>query len=463
MVNLEGQEFKGRVKSVRGQIVAVEHLAGTLPNRHGILSSPQDAAVKLEVYAYERQNTIHCLSLGRNDALVRGLPIVATGSPLKIPVGKKILGRVLNLFGEPQDFLGPLKDVPRKPVYIAPPAYTEVKAAEELMETGVKAIDFFTPFLRGGKIGFIGGAGVGKTVLMTELLGNITKKHHGVSVFAGIGERIREGHELWLKLKESGTLEKTVLMMAQMNENAAVRFRIAWAAATVAEYFRDEEKKDVLFFVDNTFRFVQAGSEVSALLEQIPSEMGYQATLETEMANFQDRLVSTGNGSITSVQTVYVPADELTDPAVNTAMAYLDSVVILSRELAQKAHYPPIDPLRSSSTILKRSVVGDEHFDTATEALEILDRYEKLARIATIVGEAELSPYDRQIYRRAKKLLNYFTQPLFAIEAQTSRPGAFVPPKKTIRDVKLILSGALDEAPEERFLYIGSLDETGMV
>jgi F-type H+-transporting ATPase subunit beta len=317
--------------------------------------------------------------------------------------------------------------------------------------------------LKGGKIGLVGGAGVGKTILMSELLHNITEKHRGVSVFAGIGERIREGHELWQELEKAGVLDKIVLLMGQMNENAAVRFRIAAAAAAMAEYFRDRERQDVLLFVDNTFRFAQAGSEVAALLEEIPSELGYQATLESEMADFQNRLVTTDNGAVTSIQTIYVPADELSDPAVNAAMSYVDSVVILSREVAQRGHYPAIDPLHSSSTILKKEIVGPEHFEIATEAIEVLNRYERLARVAAIVGEAELSPHDQLIYQRAKKLLNYLTQPFFVTEKQSSRLGVFVNKEKTIRDIKMILSGEFDDVPNERFLYIGSLDDTGML
>jgi F-type H+-transporting ATPase subunit beta len=391
------------------------------------------------------------------------MPILATGKPLTVPAGRPLLGRVVNLFGQPLDGRGEIGTNSKIPIYAASPSFGLIKAGQETIETGVKAIDFFTPLLKGGKIGLVGGAGVGKTILMSELLHNISEKHKGVSLFAGIGERIREGHELWRELEKAQVLEKIVLLMGQMNENAAVRFRIATAAAAIAEHFRDREKQDVLLFVDNTFRFAQAGSEVAALLGEIPSEMGYQATLESEMANFQNRLVTTENGAITSIQTIYVPADEFSDPAVSAAMSYVDSVVILSRKVAQRGHYPAIDPIRSSSTILKKEIVGDLHFETAAEALEVLNRYERLARVAAIVGEAELSPHDQLIYRRAKKLLNYLTQPFFVTEKQSSRLGVFVSLEKTVRDIKMILSGEFDEVPNERFLYIGSLDETGML
>ena len=448
---------------VKGQIATVRWEEEKLPQLLEILTSPENPQIKLEVHSFAQGQKIYCLSLSPTELLVRGLPIVATGGPLTIPTGKQILGRIINLFGQPLDGKGKIKTGSEMPIYGAAPSFGLLKAGEEVIETGIKAIDFFTPLLKGGKVGLVGGAGVGKTILMNELLRNITKKQRGVSVFAGIGERIREGHELWLELEKAQLLEKTALLMGQMNENAAVRFRIAAAAAAIAEYFRDREKSDVLLFVDNTFRFAQAGSEVAALLEEIPSELGYQATLESEMADFQNRLVTTESGAITSIQTIYVPADELADPAVNAAMSYVDSVVILSRKVAQRGHYPPVDPIRSSSTILKKEIVGAKHFETATQAIEVLSRFERLARVAAIIGEAELSPHDQLIYQRAKKLLNYLTQPFFVTEKQSSRLGVFVPKEKTVRDIELILKGEFDAVPDERFLYIGSLDDTGML
>ncbi len=454
-------EVKGQIATVRWSRHILE--CGGMPQLLEILTSPKNPEVKLEVWSFAESQKIYCLSLSPTELLARGMPIVTTNGPLTTPAGRPILGRVINLFGQPLDGKGKIETQLRIPIYGTTPSFGLLKAGEEVMETGIKAIDFFTPLLKGGKVGLVGGAGVGKTILMNELLRNITKKQRGVSVFAGIGERIREGHELWLELEKAQLLEKTVLLIGQMNENAAVRFRIAAAAAAIAEYFRDREKSDVLLFVDNTFRFAQAGSEVAALLEEIPSEMGYQATLESEMADFQNRLVTTENGAITSIQTIYVPADELSDPAVNAAMSYVDSVVILSREVAQRGHYPPIDPIRSSSTILKKEIVGLKHFETATEAIEVLNRFERLARVAAIIGEAELSPHDRLIYQRAKQLLNYLTQPFFVTEKQSSRLGVLVPKEKTVRDIKLILKGDFDEVPNERFLYIGSLDDTGML
>ena len=453
---------------VKGQIALVRWSAsggsgGELPQLLEVLTSPENPRVKLEVHSFTKDQKIYCLSLSPTELLVRGMPIVPTGRPLTIPVGPQILGRIINLFGQPLDGRGEIESGSKIPIYGAAPSFGLLKASEEIIETGIKAIDFFTPLLKGGKVGLVGGAGVGKTILMNELLRNVTEKQHGVSVFAGIGERIREGHELWLELEKAQLLEKTALLVGQMNENAAVRFRIAAAAAAISEHFRDQEKTNVLLFVDNTFRFAQAGSEVAALLEEIPSELGYQATLESEMADFQNRLVTTENGSITSIQTIYVPADELSDPAVNAAMAYVDSVVILSREVAQRGHYPPIDPTQSSSTLLKKEIVGLEHFEAATQAIEVLNRFERLARVATIIGEAELSPHDQLIYQRAKKLLNYLTQPFFVAEKQSNRLGVFVPKEKTVRDIRLILKGEFDKVPSERFLYIGSLGDTGML
>jgi len=452
-----------KIAEVKGQIATVHWEKEKLPQLLEILTSPKNPQVKLEVHSFGQENKIYCLSLSPTNLLVRGMVIETTGNLLTIPTGKQILGRIINLFGQPLDGRGEIKNGQRTPIYGATPSFGLLKVGEEVMETGVKAIDFFTPLLKGGKIGLVGGAGVGKTILMSELLHNITEKHKGVSVFAGIGERIREGHELWLELEKAGVLDKIVLLLGQMNENAAVRFRIAPAAAAITEYFRDKEKSDVLLFVDNTFRFAQAGSEVAALLEEIPSELGYQATLESEMADFQNRLVTTENGAVTSIQTIYVPADELSDPAVNAAMSYVDSVVILSRDVAQRGHYPAIDPIRSSSTILKKEIVGIEHFEAAALAVEVLNRFERLARVAAIVGEAELSPNDQLIYQRAKKLLNYLTQPFFVTERQTSKLGTFVPKEQTVRDIKMILKGEFDEVPNERFLYIGSLDDTGML
>jgi len=456
--------FTGRVRGIRGQIVELEFEDNeTIPAFFEILTSPLNNAIRLEVFAYSENNTLYCLSLSQKQLVFRNMPITTTGHALTIPVGEGILGRVINLYGEPQDNKGPLREVTRLPIYGKPGSLETVETSLSVLETGIKQIDFFTPFVKGGKIGFVGGAGVGKTVLMTELLRNITFKHEGVSVFAGIGERIREGHELVESLKTSNVISRVALIFAQMNENSVVRFRIAWAAATIAEYYRDVLKKDVLFFADNTYRFIQAGSEVSALLGSIPSELGYQATMETEIANFENRLSGSKYASITSVQTVFVPADELSDVGVSAIIGHLDSVVILSRAIASRGYYPPVDPLLSSSGSLSRSIIGDDHYQTVTKALEILHNYQRLSRIVAIVGEAELSPYDQALFQRAKKLINYMTQPFFTTQSQTGKKGAIVPVAETIKDVKSILSGACDGVAADKLMYIGSLGSAKLI
>ena len=458
------KEFKGRIRGVRGQIVEVGYDdTDGLPKFFEILTSPENPDVSLEVYAYAEDNTLFCLSLTKRRYLYRNMPIVTTGHPLVVPVGKGILGRVFNLFGAPVDNKGDMKDTKPMAIYRDMSKTTNVVTSQEILETGIKQIDFFTPFVEGGKVGFVGGAGVGKTVLMTELLHNITYKHEGLSIFAGIGERIREGHELMKALETSKVIDRVALIFGQMNENAIIRFRVAWAASTLAEFFRDELKKDVLFFADNVYRFIQAGAEVSAVLGSIPSELGYQATLETEISNFENRLVSTPNGSITSLQTVYVPADELSDVGVAAILSHLDAQVILSRDRASRGFYPPIDPLVSTSNTLNKRIVGDVHYDVATRALETLNNHQRLSRIVAIVGEAELSPYDQLIYQRAKKLINYLTQPFFTTESQTGKKGITVERNTTVQDVDMIISGKLDQVPAEKFLYIGSLADGQLI
>ncbi len=457
---VDNHRFIGRVNGVRGQIVEVAYDDGTfVPKFFDILTSPDKPGVKLEVFAYAAHNILNCLSLSKRNLLYRNMPIISTGKPIVIPVGSNVLGRVFNIFGEVQDNKGPMG----KTDFVAINGKNEnlgsVVTSTEILETGIKQIDFFTPFIKGGKIGFVGGAGVGKTVLMTELLRNITYKHKGVSVFAGIGERIREGHELMKSLESSKVIDRVAMVFGQMNENAIIRMRVAWAAATLAEYFRDHEKKDVLFFADNVYRFVQAGAEVSAVLGSIPSELGYQATLETEISNFENRLVSSPTGSITSIQTVYVPADELSDVGVAAVISHLDGVVILSRNLASRGLYPPIDPLRSSSSTLSKRTLGEDHYTAATTALEMLHTHQRLSRIVAIVGEAELSPYDQQIYQRARKIINYMTQPFFTTESQTGKKGVIVPRETTVSDCQQIISGKLDHVPAPLFLSIGSLQD----
>lgn len=456
--------FQGRVRGIHGQVVEIEFDETiNLPKFFDVLTSPQNPDVKLEVYAYSGNNSLYCLSMTAKHLLYRDMHITSTGGPLKIPCGSRLLGRIINLFGQPQDNGGPLGETEFIPIYGKKQDFSKISTSDEILETGIKPIDFFTPFLKGGKIGFVGGAGVGKTVIMTELLRNITYAHEGVSVFAGIGERIREGHELFHALRTSKVIDKVALIFGQMNENAIIRYRIAWAATTIAEYFRDKTKKDVLFFADNTYRFIQAGAEVSSLLGAIPSELGYQATLETEVANFENRLIGNENGSITSIQTVYVPADELSDVGVSTILSHLDSVVILSRDIASRGHYPPIDPLLSSSVTLTKTIIGDRHYNTVTHAIETLQSHQKLSRIVAIVGEAELSAYDQLVYRRAKKLINYMTQPFHTVESQTGQKGASVARQTTIDDVEAILSGKTDNVPDDKFMYIGSLKDAKLL
>lgn len=447
----------GKIRSIRGQLATVQIESEALPFLFEILSCPQDPDLKLEVF-YQEEAIAHTLILSQTVLMHRGMEVFGTGSELRIVVGDEILGRVINLFGDPQDGR-PLPTLSTVPIYAKAPLLNTIKSGFSVLETGIKAIDFLTPFPKGGKIGFIGGAGVGKTVLLTELIHNISTLHQGVSVFAGVGERIREGQELYQRLVESKTIERTVLLLGQMNENAPIRFRVGLAGAAIAEYFRDQKKSDVLFFIDNMFRFVQAGMEVAMLLGTIPSEQGYQATLQTELSSLENRLIATENGSITSIQTVYVPSDELTDAGVNAIMGFLDTAVVLSRSIAQMGLYPSIDITLSSSSILSKSMLGEDHFQLLTAFQELLDRFNKLDHIVTIVGESELSPTDQIIYNRVQKVINYLTQPFFTTEIHTGRSGVYVPKQTTINDIKAILTGKLDEVPAEKLLYIGALKD----
>ncbi len=448
----------GVITSVNMAIAEVELDSDVAPGLYEILVSPEDPSVSLEVYAQSR-GKISCSILSDPKKLYRGMRIVGSGHPLSIPVGNSVLGRALNLFGVPIDGKKPLVGTTPTPIYAQVPSLNLVKPSVEVLETGIKAIDFMTPIARGGKVGFIGGAGVGKTILITELLHNVTLKHNGVSVFAGVGERIREGQELIDRLDQSKVLAQTAIVLGNMNEHGGVRFRVAMAATRIAEYFRDEEKKDVLFFIDNMYRFVQAGNEVATLLGLLPSELGYQATLQSELSGLEDRLVSTENGSITSVQTIYVPADDISDPGVTTIMSFMDTVLVLSRQVAQRNIYPPLDMSLSTTSTLKRNIVGSEHFEVATEFQKLLNHYEELSHIVAIIGEDELSAEDRLLFNRTKKILNYLTQPFFMTEAQTGKRGVFVPRTTTVADVKLILSGKLDQIPPDKFKYIGSVNE----
>jgi len=458
--NLKPQ-FIGRIKSVKGQIASVSCESSNRPGLRELLICPQDDTVRLETYEYTDNNTLLCLLLSSSKTIKRNLEVFSEGRQITIPVGNEVLGRVINLFGDPEDGRGPINSETVRPIYsnVKTPSKNNPRS-NEVSETGIKAIDFFTPIPRGGKIGLVGGAGVGKTVLMTEILHNISSRYKGVSIFAGIGERIREGRELWRSLEERELLERAVLIMGHINQNAAVRFRTAWSAATIAEYFRDVKNWDVLFFVDNVFRFLQAGSELSTLLGEIPSEFGYQPTLQSEIAQFENRLTSTEKAAITSVQTVYVPADELGNPTIAATLPHLDAVAILSRTMTQQGRHPAVDPFQSKSSMINPSIVGQEHYDAVTKAIEVLNQYERLSRVVTIVGEEELSAENQKIYARARKLLNYMTQSFFTTEVQSGRAGVYVERKDVVRDVKAILDGTFDLVPAEKFLYIGDTKST---
>ncbi len=456
-------QTKGTITSVNGQIAAIEIEDDNFPQLFEILISPQDRGVVLEVFS-QSQTTILAQILSSPDRLFRGMVVYGTGSDLKIPVGESVLGRVIDLFGIPRDNGGAIRQNKKASIYSKAPSLSIVKSNYQILETGIKAIDFITPVQRGGKVGFIGGAGVGKTIILTELLHNITGRSDNVySVFAGVGERIREGQELYQRLKESEVLPKTVIVLGQMNENAAIRFRVALSAVTQAEYLRDVIKSDVLFFIDNMFRFVQAGNEVATLLGTIPSEQAYQATLQTEISTLEDRLIPTENGTITSFQNVYVPADEITDAGVVAVMSFLDTSIVLSRSIAQKGIYPPIDLFQSSSSTLSKAFLGEVHFKALTEFQKLLENYNKLSHIVAIVGEEELSAENRILYNRTKKIINYLTQPFFMTEKQTGRKGTFVAKNTTINDIAMILSGSLDNTPTDNFMYIGSLKDGGII
>ncbi|HFC10577.1 MAG TPA: F0F1 ATP synthase subunit beta [Candidatus Kaiserbacteria bacterium] len=450
-------QFVGRVYGVRGQIVLVHCESEYRPALLEVLYAEKDKNVVLEVHSYYERDLVHCLLLSSKEDIYRNMRIVSSGTELSVPVGENVLGRAFNLYGTPVDG-GILmsKKTQRRPIH--PQARTVTihgNKQRRLLETGIKILDFFTPLVEGGRLALVGGAGVGKTALMTEIIRNLNSSHPGITLFAGIGERIREGHELWQSLKETGALLKTALIVGHINENAAIRFKVASAAATLAEYFRDEEQTDVLFFVDNIFRFVQAGNELATLLEEIPSEFGYQSTLQTQIAEFENRLGSGAKASISSIQTVYVPGDQLTDPSVAAALPYFEAVVVLSRTMSQAGRYPAVDFLNSKSTVLDHSLIGEKHFKALTSAIEMLNQYERLERIVAVIGIDELSAQDKVTYERAQRLRNYMTQPFFTMEDQTGRPGVFVTRDAVVTDVESILSGGFDTIAPEKFSYIG--------
>ncbi|MCY1712978.1 F0F1 ATP synthase subunit beta [Caproiciproducens galactitolivorans] len=451
---------KGKIVQILGPIVDVEFADGKLPDIKEALGVSRDGKdYVLEVAQHIGGNTVRCITLSSTDGLCRDMEVTATGSGIKVPVGQQTLGRLFNVTGDTIDKEAPLENTARWVIHREPPPFEKQKPVVEILETGIKVIDLLAPYAKGGKIGLFGGAGVGKTVLIQELIHNIATEHGGFSIFTGVGERSREGNDLWSEMKESGVLEKTALVFGQMNEPPGARMRVAESGLTMAEYFRDVEHRDVLLFIDNIFRFVQAGSEVSALLGRMPSAVGYQPTLATEMGELQERIASTKDGSITSVQAVYVPADDLTDPAPATTFAHLDATTVLSRKIAEQGIYPAVDPLESSSRILEADVVGEEHYRTAMKVQQILQKYKELQDIIAILGMEELSDEDKQMVFRARKIQKYLSQPFHVAEVFTGTPGQYVPLEKTIRGFQAIINGDMDDYPEWAFFNVGSIEE----
>ncbi|MEY3784505.1 MAG: synthase subunit beta, F-type H+-transporting ATPase subunit beta [Candidatus Parcubacteria bacterium] len=453
--------MKGKVIQIIGPVVDVEFAEGTLPAIYDSLEIKTKDGDKLvlETRQHLGGNRVRGVAMGTTDGLARGVEVVATGKPIHVPVGKEVLGRMCNVLGEVIDGKEDIKSKTKWSIHRDAPSFSEQSTTTDIFETGIKSVDLICPFMKGGKVGLFGGAGVGKTVVIQELIRNIAQEHGGYSVFAGVGERTREGNDLYFEMKESGVLDKTALVFGQMNEPPGARQRVALSALTMAEYFRDEEEKDVLLFVDNIFRFTQAGSEVSALLGRIPSAVGYQPTLSEEMGLLQERIASTQKGSITSVQAVYVPADDLTDPAPATTFAHLDSTVVLSRSLSELGIYPAVDPLDSNSTILDPNVVGERHYNVARGVQKILQRYKDLQDIIAILGMEELTEDDKVLVARARKVQKYLSQPFFVAEQFTGAPGKYVRLEDTITGFEKILSGELDELPEHAFYMKGSIDE----
>jgi F-type H+-transporting ATPase subunit beta len=451
----------GKVLRVIGPVVDVEFFAEELPALYNAIRIDRPDGTKLivEVSQYLGENVVRCVAMSTTDGLVRGMDAVDTGESITMPVGRETLGRAFNLLGETIDKLGDCPAKKRYPIHRPPPPFEEQVPSNQVFETGLKVIDLLEPYAKGGKVGLFGGAGVGKTVLIMELIRNIATEHGGFSVFGGVGERTREGNDLWLEMKASGVIEKTVLVFGQMNEPPGARLRVGLSALTQAEYFRDEEGQDVLLFIDNIFRFVQAGSEVSALLGRMPSAVGYQPTLSSEMGELQERITSTKRGSITSVQAIYVPADDLTDPAPATTFSHLDATTVLSRQLAELGIYPAVDPLDSTSRILDPRIVGEEHYRVARGVQQVLQRYKELQDIIAILGMEELSEEDKLIVARARRIQRFLSQPFFVAEQFTGSTGRYVPLPETIRGFNEILEGKHDDLPEQAFYMVGNIDE----
>ncbi len=456
---------KGKVVQVIGPVVDIEFPVDELPAIYNAVtikgkSGEVDINLTVEVMQHLGDNTTRCIAMSSTDGLTRGMEAEDTGAPISVPVGDGVLGRIFNVLGDTVDKNPePVKADDKWPIHRPAPTFDEQETATEILETGIKVVDLIAPYSRGGKIGLFGGAGVGKTVLIMELINNIATQHGGYSVFAGVGERTREGNDLWSEMTESGVINKTALVYGQMNEPPGARMRVALTGLTMAEYFRDKQSQDVLLFVDNIFRFIQAGSEVSALLGRMPSAVGYQPTLTTDVGALQERITSTKKGSITSVQAVYVPADDLTDPAPAATFAHLDATTVLSRQIAELGIYPAVDPLDSTSRIVDPHIIGEEHYEVARGVQEVLQKYKELQDIIAILGMEELSDEDKLVVARARKIQRFLSQPFFVAEAFTGTPGKYVPLKETIRGFKEILEGKHDDVPESAFYMVGSIDE----
>lgn len=455
----------GTIVQVMGPVVDVEFSSGVLPKIYNALRltnpliSKESDNLVLEVAQHLGQNIVRTIAMDSTEGLARGVVVTDTGDQITVPVGKAALGRILNVIGDPIDEAGPVKAEKRYGIHRSAPKFTDLAGQTEILETGIKVVDLIAPYAKGGKIGLFGGAGVGKTVIILELINNIAKQHGGFSVFGGVGERTREGNDLYHEMKDSGVLDKVALVFGQMNEPPGARARVALSALSIAEYFRDEQNQDVLLFIDNIFRFTQAGSEVSALLGRIPSAVGYQPTLATEMGELQERITTTKNGSITSVQAIYVPADDYTDPAPATTFAHLDASTVLSRQIAELGIYPAVDPLGSNSRMLDPQVVGEEHYSVARRVQSILQRYKELLDIIAILGMDELSEEDKLTVARARKIQRFMSQPFFVAEQFTGSPGKYVKREDTIRGFKGICDGEYDHIPEQAFLYAGAIEE----
>ena len=451
----------GKVVQVSGPVIDVEFAEGRIPRLRDAITVMVDGEKRvMEVSQIMPDRTVRCIMLSQSEGMARGDEAVCQGGGIAVPVGEQTLGRMFNVLGDPIDGGEEIKaDAPRRPIHRKAPSFEEQSVSIEILETGIKVIDLLEPYAKGGKIGLFGGAGVGKTVLIQELIHNVAMAHGGYSIFTGVGERSREGNDLWREMQESGTIEKTAMVFGQMNESPGVRMRVALSGLTMAEYFRDEQNKDVLLFIDNIFRFVQAGSEVSTLLGRMPSAVGYQPTLATEMGALEERITSTKNGSVTSVQAVYVPADDLTDPAPATTFSHLDATTVLSRKIAEQGIYPAVDPLASTSRILEADVVGERHYNIARRSQEILQKYSELQDIIAILGIDELSDEDKTTVARARRIIRFLSQPMFVAEKFTGNKGAYVPLEETIKGFEIILGGEVDTLPENAFYNVGTIDD----